>query len=79
MGSGRRPSPAAERAWACPAPGGGAGWALLARSAYLAPPPPGPHGTMETRCVSSMEEAAQFLGLRLVSGAAPAGVKGGVQ
>lgn len=37
----------------------------------LARPTPG--GTMETRCVSSLEEAVAFLGLRLESGSAPTG------
>ena len=52
-------------------PDGGGRLALHGRFQEVMLARPAADGTMETRCVSSMEEAAAFLGLKLVSGDAP--------
>jgi hypothetical protein len=64
-------SPSMDGVGATPLPGGGGQLNLRGRLTEVILARPTADGTMETRCVSSMEEAAAFLGLKLVSGSAP--------
>jgi hypothetical protein len=64
-------SPATSDMQAAPVAGGGTRIGAQGRFTEVIIARPTADGRMETRCVSSMEEAAEFLGLRQVSGDVP--------
>jgi hypothetical protein len=65
-------SPATTDLQASPVAGGGARIGAQGRFSEVIVARPTADGRMETRCVSSLEAAAEFLGLRQVSGDGPA-------
>jgi hypothetical protein len=64
-------NPATSDLQATPVAGGGSRIGAQGRFTEVIVARPTADGRMETRCVSSLEEAAEFLGLRQVSGDAP--------
>jgi hypothetical protein len=64
-------NPATGDLQATPVAGGGSRIGAQGRFIEVIVARPTADGRMETRCVSSLEEAAEFLGLRQVSGDAP--------
>jgi hypothetical protein len=67
-------SPAVSDLQATAVAGGGSRIGAQGRFTEVIIARPAADGRMETRCVSSLEEAAEFLGLRQVSGDGPAAV-----